>query len=152
MFPQQSIRSLLRDHHCGRPLMVQTYRHHHKKGKNPSLKGFWGIWGEWLFIFRELGFREPCQKVKTIEEKPPFCLIFKIFFASAPRPPFLKFYRYIHFLTNMHIFILLVVDLLSLKLLIFRLVITYFGTPRLHHFYQFFVRFLTINSESCEGR
>ena len=137
MFPQQSIRSLLRDHHCGRPLMVQTYRHHHKKGKNPSLQGFWGS-GENGYLFPgswDLG--SPAIKVKTIEEKPPFCLIFKIFFASAPRPPFPKFYRYIHFLTNMRIFILLVVDLLSLKLLIFRLVITFFGTPRLHLFIIF---------------
>ena len=32
-----------------------------------------------------------------------------------------------------------VVDLLTLKLLIFSLVIAYFGTPRLHHFYQNFL-------------
>ena len=31
-----------------------------------------------------------------------------------------------------------VVDILTLKLLIFSLVIAYFGTPRLHHFYQNF--------------
>ena len=31
-----------------------------------------------------------------------------------------------------------VVDLLTFKLLIFSLVIAYFGTPRLHHFYQNF--------------
>ena len=56
--------------------------------------GVLGIWGEWLFIFRELGstgnyfrgarehahifwgYREPCQKAKNNKEKPPFCLIF----------------------------------------------------------------------------
>ena len=31
-----------------------------------------------------------------------------------------------------------IVDLLTLKLLIFSLVIAYFGMPRLHHFYQNF--------------
>ena len=48
--------------------------------------GVWGIWGEWLFIFRELGstgnyfsgarehthnfwgFREPCQKARIIRK------------------------------------------------------------------------------------
>ena len=65
--------------------------------------GVWGIWGEWPFIFRDLGstcdyFRgageqahsfedlgSPTKKQKEIKEKPPFCLIFlKI---SSPRPP-----------------------------------------------------------------
>ena len=67
--------------------------------QNPPLNsnawppGVLGIWGEWLFIFRELGstgnyFRgsreqahifgdlgSPAKKQK-IKEKPPFCLIF----------------------------------------------------------------------------
>ena len=56
--------------------------------------GVLGIWGEWLFIFRDLGstgyyfrgageqahsFRDlgsPAKKQKKIKEKPPFCLIF----------------------------------------------------------------------------
>ena len=56
--------------------------------------GVLGIWGEWLFIFRELGsngdyfggsreqahiFRDlgsPAKNLKKIKEKPPFCLIF----------------------------------------------------------------------------
>ena len=60
--------------------------------------GVLGIWGEWLFIFRDLGstgnyFRgageqahsfgdlgSPAKKQKKIKEKPPFCLIFKNFF------------------------------------------------------------------------
>ena len=68
--------------------------------------GVLGIWGEWLFIFRELGstgnffqgfgelthsFEElwsPAKKVKenfTLKEKPSFCLIFsKNFFDRSP--------------------------------------------------------------------
>ena len=56
--------------------------------------GVLGIWGEWLFIFRDLGstgyyFRgageqahsfwdlgSPAKKQKKIKEKPPFYLIF----------------------------------------------------------------------------
>ena len=56
--------------------------------------GVLGIWGEWLFIFRDLGstgnyFRgagetahsfedigSPAKKQNIIKEKPPFCLIF----------------------------------------------------------------------------
>ena len=56
--------------------------------------GVLGIWGEWLFIFRDLGstgfyFRgageqahsfgdlgSPAKKQKKIKEKPSFCLIF----------------------------------------------------------------------------
>ena len=56
--------------------------------------GVLGIWGEWLFIFRDLGstgyyFRgageqaqsfgdleSPAKKQKNKKEKPPFCLIF----------------------------------------------------------------------------
>ena len=55
--------------------------------------GVWGIWGEWLFIFRELGCtgnyfrgtREQAHnfgdlgslaKMQKIKEKSPFCLIF----------------------------------------------------------------------------
>ena len=57
--------------------------------------GVLGIWGEWLFIFRDLGstgnyFRGAGEQVlsfgdlgspakkqkKNIKEKPPFCLIF----------------------------------------------------------------------------
>ena len=56
--------------------------------------GVLGIWGEWLFIFRDLGstgnyFRgsgeqahnfgdlgSPAKKQKKKKEKPPFCLIF----------------------------------------------------------------------------
>ena len=56
--------------------------------------GVLGIWGEWLFIFRDLGstgyyFRgageqahsfgdlgSPAKKPKKIKGKPPFCLIF----------------------------------------------------------------------------
>ena len=56
--------------------------------------GGWGIWGEWLFIFRDLGstgnyFRgageqahsfedlgSPAKKQKKLKAKPPFCLIF----------------------------------------------------------------------------
>ena len=71
--------------------------------------GVLGIWGEWLFIFRDLGstgnyFRgageqahsfgdlgSPAKKQKKIKEKPPFCLIFKKFFCfwgdSPPNPP-----------------------------------------------------------------
>ena len=57
-------------------------------------KGVLGIWGEWLFIFRDLGstgyyFRgsgeqahsfgylgSPAKSKKKIKEKPLFCLIF----------------------------------------------------------------------------
>ena len=53
--------------------------------------GVLGIWGEWLFIFRELGstgtffrggreqahnFRDLGSLAKKNKEKPPFCLIF----------------------------------------------------------------------------
>ena len=56
--------------------------------------GVLGIWGEWLFIFRDLGstgnylrgageqahsfgdLGSPAKKQKKIKEKPPFCLIF----------------------------------------------------------------------------
>ena len=56
--------------------------------------GVLGIWGEWLFIFRELGstgnyfkgsreqahgfgdLGSPAKKQKKIKEKPPLCLIF----------------------------------------------------------------------------
>ena len=56
--------------------------------------GVLGIWGEWLFIFRDLGsidnyfwgageqahsfgdLGSPAKKQKQIKEKPPFCLIF----------------------------------------------------------------------------
>ena len=47
--------------------------------------GVLGIWGEWLFIFRELGsmliilgiqVALPKSKKKKNKEKPPFCLIF----------------------------------------------------------------------------
>ena len=71
--------------------------------------GVLGIWGEWLFIFRELGntgnyfqafgvqvhsFGDlgiPAKKVKknlTLKEKPSFCLIFfqKISSADPPHP------------------------------------------------------------------
>ena len=72
--------------------------------------GVWGIWGEWLFIFRDLrstgnyfmgageqahsfgDLGSPAKKQKTIKEKPPFCLILKISSASGglapPDPPF----------------------------------------------------------------
>ena len=70
--------------------------------------GVFGIWGEWLFIFRELGstsnyFREAREQADNFggigslakkqknKEKPPFCLIFlKISSASgglAPQTP-----------------------------------------------------------------
>ena len=74
--------------------------------------GVLGIWGEWLFIFRELGstgnyFRGAreqahnfvdigslAKKQKKNKEKPPFCLIFfKNFFcfwgASPPKAPYI---------------------------------------------------------------
>ena len=55
--------------------------------------GVLGIWGEWLFIFRDLrstgnyfrgageqaqsfGIKGALPKSKKIKEKPPFCLIF----------------------------------------------------------------------------
>ena len=65
-------------------------------------QGVFGIWGEWLFIFRELGGTDnyfsgarvqahsfedlgsPAKKQKkNNKEKPPFCLIFKISPASG---------------------------------------------------------------------
>ena len=65
------------------------------ENKNLGPPGVLGIWGEWLFIFRDLGstgnyFRgsgehahsfgdlgSPAKKQKNkIKEKPPFCLIF----------------------------------------------------------------------------
>ena len=66
------------------------------------------IWGEWLFIFRDLGstahyFRgageqahsfgdlgSPAKKQKKIKEKPPFCLIFLnsfCFWGDSPPDP-----------------------------------------------------------------
>ena len=72
--------------------------------------GVLGIWGEWLFIFRDLrstgnyfsgageqahsfgDLGSPAKKQIKIQEKPPFCLIFKNFFClgadSPPDPPF----------------------------------------------------------------
>ena len=64
--------------------------------------GVWGIWGEWLFIFRELGstgnyFRGAWEQAHNLgdigslakkqknKEKPPFCFIFLEF--SSPDPP-----------------------------------------------------------------
>ena len=67
---------------------------HHLHMHIDGAPGVLGIWGEWLFIFRELGstgnyfrgareqahnfwgYREPCKKAKKKKEKPPFCLIF----------------------------------------------------------------------------
>ena len=72
-----------------RLITTTTFQGHH--GGHP---GVLGIWGEWLFIFRDLGstgnyFRgsgeqahsfgdlgSPAKKEKKIKEKPPFCLIF----------------------------------------------------------------------------
>ena len=86
--------------------------------------GVLGIWGEWLFIFRELGstgnyFRGAreqahnfedigslAKKQKKNKEKPPFCLIFKNFFrfwGLAPQtpPPTLVNSKYIDLHFNM---------------------------------------------------
>ena len=120
-----------------------------------------GIWGEWLFIFRDLrstgnclrgageqahsfgDLGSPAKKQKKIEEKPPFCLIFKkflCFWGDSPQTPLLssKSNNFSIACTSMldgeKIWQLnsFVVDLVTLKLLIFRMVITYLGMPRLH--------------------
>ena len=84
--------------------------------------GVLGIWGEWLFIFRELGStgnylrgaREQSHnygdtgslaKKEENKEKPPFCLIFKKFFLLLGDP--LLNSKCIHFHTYMLICIVL---------------------------------------------
>ena len=117
--------------------------------------GVLGIWGEWLFIFRELGstgnyfhgFREqvhsfgdlgsPAKKFKknlTLKEKPSFCLIFfkKILWQTPSDPPWIS--KCIYFSANMLIWIVLMTDKANyfhycgkfdFKLLILRLIISY---------------------------
>ena len=86
--------------------------------------GVLGIWGEWLFIFRELGStgnyfrgaREQAHnfgdlgslaKKQKYKAKPPFCMIFlKRFFCFlggglAPPPAPLVNYKCIYFRANM---------------------------------------------------
>ena len=128
------------------------------------------IWGELLFIFREQGstgkyFREAKEQAHNFgdlgslakkqknKEKPPFCLIFSKFLLLllSPRTPLVNS-KCVSFRTNLLINIDLrekvrqlsfLDDFFPLKLLGFRLVITYFGTPRLHQitpFMQIFFR------------
>ena len=84
-------------------------------GHNWGPPGVLGIWGEWLFIFRDLRstgnyFRgsgeqthsfgdlgSPVKKQKKkIKEKAPFCLIFKKFFCfwGIPPPPHTPHFKF----------------------------------------------------------
>ena len=83
--------------------------------------GVWGIWGEWIFIFRELGstcnyfrgarehahnlggFREPCQKSKKKKKKKKkgkASILFVFLKSPSASDPFVN-YKCIYFRTNM---------------------------------------------------
>ena len=134
--------------------------------------GVLGIWGEWLFIFRDLRstgnyFRgageqahsfgdlgSPAKKQKKIKEKPTFYLVFKkiilLLGGIAPPPPdpllSSKSNKFSIACTSRLVGEKLwqlnsvVVDLVTLKLFIFRMVITYLE-PRLHQIAPFLSKF-----------
>ena len=76
------------------PSTVSAYRCRTVNKVRYGAPGVSRIWGEWLFILRELGAQvitsgdlgskliffgdlgSPAKKQKKIKEKPPFCLIF----------------------------------------------------------------------------
>ena len=122
--------------------------------------GFLGIRGERLFFFSELGstgnyfqvfgeqvhsFGElgiPAKKLKKshLKRKAFILLIFSKNFFGRPGPPWIS--KCIYFPANMLTWIVLITDMANyfyyrgkfdLKLLIFRLIITYFGTLRMRH-------------------
>ena len=133
--------------------------------------GVLGIWREWLFIFRDLGstgnyfrgsgeqansFRDlgsPAKKQKENKGKASilfdfFKKIFCFWGDTTPDPPVNFKCIYFRILCTSRLtsggkgqLTLVVVDLLTLKWLIFTLVIAYFGTPRLHQIAPFFIKF-----------
>ena len=133
--------------------------------------GVLGIWGEWLFIFRDLrstgnyfrgageqahSFGDLGSPARKQKNKGKASILFDFFKKEssasggiAPQTPLLSSNSN-HFrmactctLSERKIWQLssVVVDLVTLKVLIFRMVITYFGTPRLHQTARFLSKF-----------
>ena len=109
-------------------------------GENGYL--FSGSWGALVIIFRDLGSKfivwgiwgalQRSKKNLTLKEKPSFCLII------SKKNPWIS--KCIYFPANMLIWMVLMTDManifyyrgkFNLKLLIFRLMITYLGTLRM---------------------
>ena len=122
--------------------------------------GVLGIWGEWLFIFREQGssgnyfqgfgeqahsleFSEPCTKVKKSHLKAKAFILFEIIGPQTP-PPLgnLNVFTYVLTCKSRLVFVTVMANTfyycgkLSLKLLIFRSIIV-FGALRMYQIAPF---------------